>query len=82
MYAVSWERNKVASLIFIIEIQRLATKSPKINQINIEVHPAIYDLMFEEESSFLEEMEKQYSIGIALLINPKNHQEKYYIRVT
>jgi ribonuclease G len=64
------------------EIQRLATKSPKINQINIEVHPAIYDLMFEEESSFLEEMEKQYAIGIALLINPKNHQEKYYIRVT
>jgi len=64
------------------EIQRVATKSPKINQINIEVHSAIYDLMFEEESSFLEEMEKQYNISIALQVDPKNHQEKYNFRVS
>ncbi|MCH8158127.1 MAG: Rne/Rng family ribonuclease [Nitrospinae bacterium] len=48
-------------------------------QIKIEVHPVIYDLFFEEESSFIEEIERQYSLEVNFLVNPKLHQEKYNI---
>lgn len=62
-------------------IQRLAGNNIDKKTVTVEVHPAIYDLIFEEESSFLEEMEKQYNIEIAVRINPKLHQEKYNINM-
>lgn len=63
------------------EIQRIASKSQNAKTINVEVHPATYDLMFEEESTFLEEMEKQYNIEIAFQVDSKLHQEKYNFRI-
>ena len=36
-------------------------------------------MLFEEESSFLEEMEKQNNIEITFQVNPKLHREKYKI---
>ncbi len=64
------------------EIQRIASKSQNAKTINVEVHPATYDLMFEEESTFLEEMEKQYNIEIAFQVDSKLHQEKYHFRIS
>lgn len=62
------------------EIQRLTGKNQLSKKLlRIEVHPAIYDLLFEEESSFLEELEKQSDIEINFHVNPKYHQEKYTI---
>ncbi|MEE9258369.1 MAG: Rne/Rng family ribonuclease [Nitrospinaceae bacterium] len=64
------------------EIQRLASKSHLITKsFHIEVHPSIYDLLFEEESSFLEELEKQSNIEINFHVNAKLHQEKYSIKM-
>ena len=59
-------------------IQRTCTKS-HLNQKNlsIEVHPLVYDLFFEEENSFLEELEQKYCLEIKFLVSDKLHQEKY-----
>ena len=61
------------------EIQRRGTDNITKKQICIEVHPTVYDMLFEEESSFLEEMEKQDNIEITFQVNPKLHREKYNI---
>ena len=47
--------------------------------IKIEAHPAIYDLFFEEESSFIEKVEQQYNLEINFVVNSKLHQEIYNI---
>jgi ribonuclease G len=62
-------------------IQRLAGNNVGKKTVSVEVHPAIYDLIFEEESSFLDEVEKHYNIEIAVKVNPKLHQEKYGINM-
>jgi Ribonucleases G and E len=36
------------------EIQRRGTDNITKKKIDIEVHPTVYDMLFEEESSFLE----------------------------
>ena len=61
-------------------IQRVCTND-YLNQknLNIEVHPCVYDLFFEEESSFLEEVEQKYGLEIKFLISHELHQEKYNI---
>ncbi|GJL79503.1 MAG: ribonuclease G [Nitrospinaceae bacterium] len=64
------------------EIQKLASHNSGPKAIQVEVHPAIYDLMFQEESSFIEETEEQYKIEIIFQVNPKMHQEKYKIAGT
>jgi ribonuclease G len=43
------------------------------------VHPTVYNMLFEEESSFLEEMEKQNNIEITFQVDSKLHREKYKI---
>ena len=61
-------------------IQRICTDN-YLNRknLNIEVHPCVYDLFFEEESSFLEEVEQEYGLEIKFLVSHKLHQEKYNI---
>ncbi len=61
------------------EIQRRGTDNITKKKIDIEVHPTVYDMLFEEESSFLEEIEKQNNIEITFQVNPKLHREKYVI---
>ena len=60
-------------------IQRTCTNKNHLNQKNlsIEVHPLVYDLFFEEENSFLEELEQEYCLEIKFLVSDKLHQEKY-----
>lgn len=64
------------------EIQKMVCQNRDGKSINVEVHPAIYDLMFEEEGSFLEETQEKYNIEISFQINQKLHQEKYKITTT
>ncbi len=61
------------------EIQRRGTDNITKKKIGIEVHPTVYDMLFEEESHFLEEMEKQNNIEIIFQVNSKLHREKYNI---
>ena len=61
------------------EIQRLSTDNITNKKINIKVNPIIYDMLFEEDSGLLEEMEKQNNLEINFTVNTKLHREKYYI---
>ena len=61
------------------EIQRLSTDNITNKKINIKVNPIIYDMLFEDDSGLLEEMEKQNSLEINFTVNTKLHREKYYI---
>ncbi|HJL72470.1 MAG TPA: Rne/Rng family ribonuclease, partial [Nitrospinaceae bacterium] len=47
--------------------------------LKVEVHPCVYDLFFEEESSFLEEIEQEYCLEVKFMVSHKLHQEKYNI---
>ncbi|MFQ5671856.1 MAG: ribonuclease E/G [Nitrospinales bacterium] len=62
-------------------IQRIAGNNLERKTVSVEVHPAVYDMIFEEESIYLGEMEKQYNIEIAVRVNPKLHQEKYNLSI-
>ena len=61
------------------EIQRRGTDNITNKKLDIKVHPIIYDMLFEEDSGLLEEMEKQNNLEITFNVNPKLHREKYYI---
>ena len=61
------------------EIKRRGTDNITKNKIDIEMHPTLYNMLFEEESSFLEEIEKQSNIEIKFQVNPKLHREKYNV---
>ena len=61
------------------EIKRRGTENITKKKIDIEMHPTIYNMLFEEESSFLEEIEKQNNIEITFQVNPKLHLEKYKV---
>jgi len=61
------------------EIQRRGTDNITNKKLEIKVHPIIYDMLFEEDSGLLEEMEKQNNLEIIFNVNPKLHREKYYI---
>ncbi len=61
------------------EIQRQETNDITKKKIDIEMHPAVYDILSEEESHFLEEMEKQNNIEITFQADPKLHREQYNI---
>jgi len=61
------------------EIQRRGTDDITNKKLDIKVNPIIYDMLFEEDSGLLEEMEKQNNLEITFNINPKLHREKYYI---
>ena len=64
------------------EIQRISSKNTlNRKSISVTVHPAIYDQLFEEESDFLEEMEKQSNIEISFQVDPKHHQEKFTLTI-
>jgi len=64
------------------EIQRLGTDNITNKKIEIKVHSIIHDMLFEEDSGLLEEIEKQSNLEISFTINPKLHREKYYIKAT
>ncbi len=60
-------------------LQRLVTNNLTQKNITIEVPPPVYDLLFEEETSYLDDIEKFYNIEVNVKVNPKLHQEKYTI---
>ena len=60
-------------------LQRLVTNNLTHKNITIEVPPAVYDLLFEEETSYLDDIEKSYNIEVNVNVNPKLHEEKYTI---
>ncbi len=60
-------------------LQRLVTNNLTQKNITIEVSPPVYALLFEEETSYLDDIEKSYNIEVNVKINPKLHQEKYTI---
>ncbi|QPJ64645.1 MAG: Rne/Rng family ribonuclease [Candidatus Nitrohelix vancouverensis] len=49
--------------------------------VNVEVHPQIYDLMFEEESTYLEELEEMYDLEVLFQVNLKLHRAKFRVSV-
>ncbi|UCD11191.1 MAG: ribonuclease E/G, partial [Nitrospinaceae bacterium] len=61
------------------DIQRLAGNQPNKKAVHVEVHPVIYDQMFEEEGRYIEEIEIAYQVEITFKVNPKLHQEKFNI---
>jgi ribonuclease G len=61
------------------EIQRRGNDNITVKKLEIKVNPIIYDMLFEEESGLLEEIEKQDNLEITFNVNPKLHREKYYI---
>jgi ribonuclease G len=60
-------------------LQRLVTNNLTQKNITIEVPPPVYDLLFEEETSYLDDIEKSYNIEVNVKVNHKLHQEKYTI---
>ncbi len=58
-------------------IERIGANPIGKKNIQVEVHPLIYDLLVEEESASLQEMENQYGVHIAVTVNAKLHQGKY-----
>ena len=61
-------------------IQRICTNDQLDKKsLKVEVHPCVYDLFFEEESSFLEEIEQEYCLEVKFIVSHKLHQEKYNI---
>jgi len=60
-------------------LQRMVGNNLTHKNITIDVPPAVYDLLFEEETSYLDELEKFYGIEVNVKVNPKLHQEKYNI---
>ena len=61
-------------------VRSLSINNNYINKkLDIKVNPIIYDMLFEEDSGLLEEMEKQNNLEINFTVNPKLHREKYYI---
>ncbi|MEC7641412.1 MAG: Rne/Rng family ribonuclease, partial [Nitrospinota bacterium] len=60
-------------------IQRIAGNNLERKVVSVEVHPSVYDMIFEEESLYFGEMERLYNIEIAVKVNPKLHQEKYHL---
>ncbi|MDH5763479.1 MAG: Rne/Rng family ribonuclease [Nitrospinota bacterium] len=60
-------------------LQRLVTNNLTQKIITIEVPPPVYDLLFEEETSYLDDIEKSYNIEVNVKVNHKLHQEKYTI---
>lgn len=61
------------------EIQKLISHDSNKESIQVEVHPAVYNLMFQEESPFIQETEEKYQIEVIFEVNPKMHREKYHI---
>ena len=60
-------------------LQRLGANNIQKRNISIEVHPSVYDLLFEEESAYLDELENMYHLEFQVKINTKFHQEQYSI---
>ena len=60
-------------------LQRLVTNNLTHKNITIEVSPPVYALLFEEETSYLDDIEKSYNIEVNVQVNHKLHQEKYTI---
>jgi len=62
------------------EIHRLGTDKITNKKLEIKVPPIIYDMLFEEDSGLLEEIEKQSNLEIDFNIDSKLHREKYQIK--
>ena len=60
-------------------LQRLSSKSLTQKTVTLEVSSAVYNLLFEEETTYLDEIEKMYKIELTVKVNTKLHQEKYNI---
>lgn len=61
-------------------LQRIGANNIHKKNLSIEVHPAVYELLFEEESAYLDELENLYHLEIQVMVNPKLHQEQYTIK--
>ena len=63
-------------------LQRIAGNKQGFNKaITVEVHPMVYEMLFEEESTHLDEIQSLYNVDIEIKVNPKIHQEKYHINI-
>ncbi len=60
-------------------LQRIGKESLNKKTITLEIHPVIYDILVEEESSFLDDLAKKHMVEVNIQVNPKLHQEKYNI---
>ena len=60
-------------------LQRLSSNSLTQKNVTLEVSNAVYDLLFEEETTYLDEIEKLYKIELTVQVNSKLHQENYNI---
>lgn len=61
-------------------LQRIGANNIHKKSLAIEVHPAVYELLFEEESAYLDELENLYHLEFQVMVNPKLHQEQYSIK--
>lgn len=61
------------------EIRR-TSKSDKERSVMVEVHPAVADLLYDEEREGIEELEKEIQKKIIIKVDPNLHQEQYEVR--
>jgi ribonuclease G len=62
------------------EIRRITAKSDKEKTVMVMVHPAVADLMYDEEREGIEELEKEIQKKIIIKEDPNLHQEEYEVR--
>ena len=63
------------------EIQRADSSAPLEKRIIAVVHPEIAELMMGEESSYLDQLEKDLKKKIIVKVNPELHQEQFEVIV-
>ncbi|MBI4378242.1 MAG: Rne/Rng family ribonuclease [Nitrospinae bacterium] len=61
------------------EIQRAINASPKKRKVLINVPPIVADMLFDEESQYIDELEKDLMIKIVVKADYNLHQEQYEI---
>jgi len=53
---------------------------PLDKKVMVEVHPAIADLLYDEERQSIEALEKEIQKKIIIRVDPNLHQEQYEVR--
>lgn len=59
------------------EIQRVVNSSPQARKIMVNVHPSVADKLLDEESPFLDQLEKEMKKKIIVKADYDLHQEQY-----
>lgn len=61
------------------EIRRAAAEARDNRDIVCVVAPGMAELMFEEESAYLDQLERELNINIVVKTDPKMHQERFLV---